>query len=158
MNRMFFCWLFPPFRNIILPRICARFAQTFTLIVNIWVFLSIFRRYHVYIDYNDRLFCVLRGFITTQRIIHPLFLRGFRIANILAHALVDAPCHWLWCVSHHDLLPRASIAWFCYHQLNHSMPFPNIYPTQIQTNDTAAPIRKLIIFHPFFFQPTAFPV
>ena len=153
-----FLLAFPPFRTIILPRICARFAQTFTLIVNIWVFLSIFRRYHVYIDYNDRLFCVLHGFITTQRIIHPLFLFGFRIANILTHALVDAPCHWLWCVSHHDLLPRASIAWFCDYQLNHSMPFPNTYPMQMQTNATAAPIRKLIIFHPFFFQPTAFPV
>ena len=40
-------------------------------------------------------------------------MEGFRIANILAHALVDAPCHWLWCVCQPDLLPRASIAWFC---------------------------------------------
>ena len=108
--------------------------------------------------FRDRLFCVLRGFITTQRIIHPLFLFGFRIANILTHTLVDAPCHWFWRIGQPDLLPRASLAWLCYYQLNHSMPFPNIYPTQIQTNATNAPTRKLIIFHPFFFQPTAFPV
>lgn len=137
LNRMFFCWLSHH---------------------------SAISYYHESVPalhklaFCDRLFCVLRGFITTQRIIHPLLLFGFRIANILTHALMDAPCHWLWCVSHHDLLPRASLAWFCYHQLNHSMPFPNTYPMQMQTNATAAPIRKLIIFHPFIFQPTAFPV
>lgn len=105
--------------------------------------------------FRDRLFCVLHGFITTQRIIHPLFLFGFRIANILTHTLVETHCVWLWRICQPDLLPRASLAWFCYYYLNHSMPFPNTYPMQIQINPTAAPIRKLIIFHPFFFQPTA---
>lgn len=73
--------------------------------------------------FRDRLFCVLRGFIATQRIIHPLFLFGFRIANILTHTLVDAPCHWLWCVGQPDLLPRASLAWLCYYQINHLSSF-----------------------------------
>lgn len=135
LNRMFFCWLSHH---------------------------SALSYYHESVPalhklaFRGRLFCVLRGFIATQRIIHPLFLFGFRIANILTHALVDAHCYWLQsCICQPDLLPRASLAWLCDYQLNHSMPFPNTYPMQMQTNATAAPIRKLIIFHPFFFQPTA---